>query len=214
MIASLELLTKPEFDHTFVRTPSGPTGTRKRRLLGERDDPATVFDVELVPICEGPTDARPPQQNLRQASLGHSDLFEAAASNARRELFAQMIAEGEPAQAAYKRAGSNLFGRAIDINGLPDRHRSNKRFRTVFRTAISGIDAEGRRSSDGRIRKAVAAVVPNLAKVGVEGTNPFARSSFLFRKEINDFERSFGAVCCFPALSVRAGEAWGKHQKA
>jgi hypothetical protein len=73
--------------------------------------------------------------------------------------------------------GSNLFGRAI--NDLRDRQRSNERFRTVFRTAISGTDAEDRRPSDGRIRKAVAAVVPNLAKVGVEGSNPFARSNFL-----------------------------------
>ena len=33
----------------------------------------------------------------------------------------------------------NLFGRAIDINDLQDRHRSNKRFRTAFRTAFSGV---------------------------------------------------------------------------
>jgi hypothetical protein len=78
----------------------------------------------------------------------------------------------------------------------------------VFRTAISRTDAEDRRPSDGRIRKAVAAVVPNLAKVGVEGSNPFARSKL---PQGNQWLKTVsGAASCFPAPLVETGEAWGK----
>ena len=52
----------------------------------------------------------------------------------------------------------------------------------------------------------------NLAKVGVEGSNPFARSRF--SQEINGLKRSFGAVFCFPATVWETGEAWGKQQEA
>ena len=51
-----------------------------------------------------------------------------------------------------------------------------------------------------------------LPRLGSRVRIPSPAPNFL--KEINDFERSFGPVCRFPAPDVRAGEAWGKHQKA
>ena len=44
----------------------------------------------------------------------------------------------------------------------------------------------------------------NLAKTGVEGSIPFARSRFL--KEISCLERPFGAVFCFAAQLGETGE--------
>jgi hypothetical protein len=52
----------------------------------------------------------------------------------------------------------------------------------------------------------------NLAKVGVEGSNPFARSNFL---QINQrHRRTVEGFVCFPAAGPEAGEAEGKQPKA
>jgi hypothetical protein len=52
----------------------------------------------------------------------------------------------------------------------------------------------------------------NLAKVGVEGSNPFARSNFL---QINQRpRRTVEGFVCFPAAGPEAGEAEGKQPKA
>ena len=45
----------------------------------------------------------------------------------------------------------------------------------------------------------------NLAKVGVEGSNPFARSKISI---------TYISKICFPALRHDAGEAWGKQTRA
>ena len=67
-------------------------------------------------------------------------------------------------------------------------------------------------AGDRRERGRSSGVEHNLAKVGVEGSNPFARSRFL--EKIRCLERSFGAVFCFPDPGAKAGEAGGKQQKA
>jgi hypothetical protein len=66
----------------------------------------------------------------------------------------------------------------IIINNLQDRPRSDMRFRAVSRAAISGIDGEPANLPMVGSVRLLLRFVPNLAKVGVEGSNPFARSKF------------------------------------